>query len=155
STEELKIDLDAELKKADAGRAKPKTKASPFELSESDLELPAKPAAKKSLEDSSDPELQKPAAAPKKSLQDSSDPDFSLAPESGSLDEISVSEIVLEEEGGKKPAKGGEKASKAADSGLKLKDSDAGSPSSSDEIEFELGLDSDGGLEPETAAKTE
>jgi len=144
-TEELKIDLDAELKKSDATRSKVGSKssppaASPFELSESDMELPPTKAE---------------AKPKKKTLEDSSDPDFDLSP-SGSQDEISLSEIVLDDDDGKKEREvERDHLSKPADSGLKLSDSDAGSPSSSDEIEFELSLDSDGGLEDDKAAAAE
>lgn len=131
ATEELPLDLDSELKKADPKRAKPSKSsppppaASPFELSDADMDLPAS------------------AAAAKKKQEDTSDPDFDLSPTTGSSDEISLSEIVLEEEAPKPAKKSGGKTGRPADSPVKLADADAGSPSSSDEIEFELSLDSD------------
>ncbi len=145
ATEEIPIDLDSELKKADQSRARPGSKssppapaASPFELSDADLELPAESGA-----------------SIKKKQEDTSDPDFDLSPTTGSSDEISLSEIVIDEEPAKPSGKGKGKASRPADAKSKLADSDAGAPSSSDEIEFELSLDSDADKADDKAAVAE
>jgi excisionase family DNA binding protein len=132
-TEEVHIDLDKELLKADDSRKKTRKSASPFELSDSNLDLPQAPKAGK-------------AAKP---VDDTSDPEFDLSPTAGSSDEISLSEIELEED--KPRAPGGVNLSKPADSGIKLA-KDSGSPSSSDEIEFELSLDSDSDADAGPAA---
>jgi hypothetical protein len=150
------IDLDAEERKAEeAARSKGKKKRptlappspptiSPFELSESDLNLPpaGKAASPASAEDSSDFELT-PAAAESSPIEPSSDELARVAP---SDEEVSLGEVTA---GG--AGSSGINVSEPADSGISLEGN-----GSSDSVEMELSAgDAEASAEPAPAAEEE
>jgi excisionase family DNA binding protein len=142
------IDLDAEMKAAEEAAAKkgkgkskpsvptaPAAGASPFELSDSDLEDPKAKAGKKtsSPDSSSDLEL---------TPGDQSPISLSSSDEVPALQDSSSDDVVDLDSATKTKAVGGKGDSginldKPADSGISLESADDGS----DEIEFELSLD--------------
>ncbi|MCI0380468.1 MAG: hypothetical protein L0215_23020 [Gemmataceae bacterium] len=152
------INLDEEIKKKEAAiqkqpqvKVKPKSKVklpqptSPFELSESDIDQPAKAQGKP---DSSDFEV-----APKKK-DDSSDFDLTPQKEPSSVLEPEDSDFSLElpEEGGESaPLKGpssGINLSKPVDSGISLEDSGADSS-----VDFDLSLEVESTPKPAKSKK--
>lgn len=131
------IDLDSELRKAEE-KARPKTKqppsgTAPFELSEADLDIAKSQKTKQMSPSSSDFDLSLDIQQDLSPLEPSSS-DLPTVPAQKKLEEANL--------GGKAKGKGkgdsGINLQKPADSGVSLEKS----PDSSDEIDFELSLDS-------------